>query len=800
MAESSSSDIQISDGEITKALDSLLIKAKRKKIGLGLLNSSFLVVFIVMLPQTQTLSTLATSLLAVAIILVTLLLISRSPSYRAVNRSNLLEHINRELADYEESAQLALTDLSQLSLLQKIQQQKVRQKLAHDIRTHRLAAHLPKLNFRSTFILIVFLLPLALFINFILPQIQFGEVLNINSSPSDVLESSLVSPAIESANIVITPPVYTKLKTQQLTSLDLKIPEGSTVNWQFELSRADLDYFYIGADKQRIPLSKNSQDRFELELLVSQTTIYRLVYQDVDGFHNLPGVYSIEVIRDLPPKIKILSPKQSLVEIPKSGEPEFKIESLISDDYGVAEVSILASVAKGSGEAVKFRDEEFKFDSVAKTEKGNRYQKHWKLTDLKMEPGDEVYFSIVATDNKEPNAQQGKSSSVIVRWLDDEIVETAAEGIQIRFVPEYFRSQRQIIIETEELIADKKDLSVEDFTAKSTDLGHSQRDLKEKYGQYLGDEFGEGPGEQFGLADGYHGGEDIASGEASAGLEGDDDHTSDDHGSDDHEEGGHRERPQVGHSHETVSESGMTNSNDLSGASELIAQFAHNHGSVEVGPMSRRDPKSWMKKAVSIMWQAELHLMMSEPEKALPFEYEAYEYLKLARQADRVYVKRLGFEPPPVKESNRLTGELKDILTYEVSVEDSADTTADSHLFKQVHQLMNTWPLSEKIKRVHLHQLSNLRERLLTLAETRPVLIKYAATIERVLIAESLDIENCDNCIAQLQQKLWQLMPSAKSLPRVGHKRHIIDNTALEAYLEKRDSLNQRSSGKEQGQ
>jgi hypothetical protein len=63
--------------------------------------------------------------------------------------------------------------------------------------------------------------------------------------------------------------------------------------------------------------------------------------------------------------------------------------------------------------------------------------------------------------------------------------------------------------------------------------------------------------------------------------------------------------------------------------------------------------------ALEQMWQSELHLRLYEPEKALPFENKALAYLKEAQQKARVYVKKTGFDPPPIKEKEkRLTGEL----------------------------------------------------------------------------------------------------------------------------------------------
>ena len=62
------------------------------------------------------------------------------------------------------------------------------------------------------------------------------------------------------------------------------------------------------------------------------------------------------------------------------------------------------------------------------------------------------------------------------------------------------------------------------------------------------------------------------------------------------------------------------------------------------------------------MWDAELRLRMSDPQAALPYEYRALELLKDVQQAARVYVRRVGFEPPPLEpDRKRLTGDLSKI-------------------------------------------------------------------------------------------------------------------------------------------
>ncbi len=93
-----------------------------------------------------------------------------------------------------------------------------------------------------------------------------------------------------------------------------------------------------------------------------------------------------------------------------------------------------------------------------------------------------------------------------------------------------------------------------------------------------------------------------------------------------------------------------------------MEQYVHAHDDGEVNTFHEQSTRSLLKMALEQMWQSELHLRLYEPEKALPFENKALEYLKTAQQKARTYVKKSGFDPPPLKvKENRLTGELDKI-------------------------------------------------------------------------------------------------------------------------------------------
>jgi hypothetical protein len=108
---------------------------------------------------------------------------------------------------------------------------------------------------------------------------------------------------------------------------------------------------------------------------------------------------------------------------------------------------------------------------------------------LGMTAGDELYFHAVARDNREPEPNERRSETCFVRLLRDaEPLRASLEGLAIRTVPEYFRSQRQIIIDTERLLAERDRVSQTELERRSNELGIDQGLLRMRYGGLMGEE------------------------------------------------------------------------------------------------------------------------------------------------------------------------------------------------------------------------------------------------------------------------------------------------------------------------
>ena len=673
----------------------------------------------------------------------------------------LLEHLNRKYPQFEESAQLLAAESSDGSAIADIQRRRVEHiwhaRVSHEDWLPALEARVPALL--SLLAIVVYLLTDP--INALLTQKLPGPLSYRNEPGMDGL------PALVSAEISVTPPAYTAMPASTTTNLDLDVIEGSRVTWSLRFSRPG-EYLLELSDQPPKPLVPDGNDRFQAEAMVRTNVLYRLLHRDTDGFIQLIAVHSLRVKPDSAPLVRVLQPEETELDFPSDGRARFDTVVEIGDDFGIAGVEITASVASGAGEGVKFRDQALAFDEHAGHEREGTYTRNWDLAELGMSPGDELYFFVSARDNRSPEPNRGRSDTYIVRWLEEGTTVLAAEGIAIDFMPEYFKSQRQIIIETEQLVADRPRMEQALFDTTSRALGHDQSSLKQRYGQYLGDEaegFGPMPETSTAREEGHEEEGHEEGGHAEGG------HQENGHEGNEHGMGGH-----VGHAHE--SDQMPPADTGPATAQDLIDQFIHDHGSADIGPITRRNPVGLMKRALSNMWQAELHLMLSQPEQALPYEYEALNYLNMARQAERIYTQRLGFEPPPVTEERRLTGELDEVGDARRS-EEGFDRNSDAQLFGEAYRALSRQQRGDDPTRSWLTQA---RDRLVQLAQDRPALLDQAALLERWLSGKPNDPGACPNCREELLATFWSLVREPLAPPEHGARTVSPDDPMTRAY------------------
>ncbi len=458
-----------------------------------------------------------------------------------------------------------------------------------------------------------------------------------SSKPHSAVFVPVTPPQWQAMFVEIQPPAYTGLPAQKTQRLDVTALVGSHLRWTVQFSHPEAVKVNI-ANQQgtELPFQKKAQGFvYEDELLSNGLYTIKAYWKDSLLYQS--DYFRLEALPDLAPKIE--PQNKELYQIHHLNDPKsLTVAATISDDFLVSEAFLVATLARGSGENVKFR--EMKIPLNVHQVKQAKVQKTLDLKAMQFTPGDELYYYWAAFDNRQPQPNFSKSDTYFVVYKDTTQAEEAdLATMAMNIMPEYFRSQRQIIIDTEKLIAKRKKLDKHSFNSTSNEIGFDQKALRLRYGQYLGEEFennigGGGPPEEMHTDDPLKGFRH--------------DH---DEGEHDHEESksDHHDH----HEHEAPK------SEEKDPMSAILADFMHSHDDGEANTFYEQSTRSLLKMSLEQMWQSELHLRMYEPEKALPFEKKALEYLKSAQHKARTFVKKTSFDPPPIKEKEkRLTGEL----------------------------------------------------------------------------------------------------------------------------------------------
>ncbi|SOD80172.1 DUF4175 family protein [Spirosoma fluviale] len=458
------------------------------------------------------------------------------------------------------------------------------------------------------------------------------------------------APSFESASLRIQPPAYTRLPETNSSNLNASSVVGAVLSWRLQFSHTNqLSVRLVNGRGQEIPFRQTGdgytyQDRLINSGLYAIKAYWR-TDTEKDSVIYQSDFYRLEARPDLAPKIEPDS--KELYRFHTIKDPKaLTVGTRMSDDFLVSNAFLVATVARGSGENVKFR--EVKFPLSQANFKDAKLTKTLDLNELKFAPGDELYYYWAAFDNRQPEPNFTKSDTYFLVYKDTtQVEESELATMAVNIMPEYFRSQRQIIIDTEKLIASRKRSTSKSgvshaFKSQSNEIGFDQKVLRLRYGQFLGEEFETSAG----------GGHIEPTDEGGDPLKGfiHAHDTGEEHG-----EAHHVEEP-----HHDHGPSGPESDKDPVAA--LMEQYVHSHDNAETNTFHEESTRSLLKMALEQMWQSELHLRMYEPEKALPFEQKALEYLKLSQQKARSYVKKTGFDPPQTKEKEtRLTGEFKNV-------------------------------------------------------------------------------------------------------------------------------------------
>jgi hypothetical protein len=622
----------------------------------------------------------------------------------------------------DDSAALLFAESAQLSSLERLQQARLRSRLADlaiDLR--------PPWPRRA--IAASACAALALFAVAALWSVPKGLAPVPDAATSNAATASATT--LAQVELAIAPPAYTGLPARREASLETKAPEGAHLRWRLRFAPQPTAATLVFHDGHRIALTRAGDD-WSGEYALTASTLYRVV---LDGAPALADdrLFRLDARADQPPELRVLAPEHTL-SLLEPGQQNWTFEAAASDDYGLGAAQLLLTLAQGTGENIAFKEQTIALagEPLDGTHR-IRYQHTLDLAALGLAAGDDVIVRLVVNDNRQPKPNTTRSASYILRWPAAPASESAGlDGVVQKTLPAYFRSQRQIILDSEALLAERATLEDAKFLARSDAIGVDQKILRLRYGQFLGEE-----------SEGHDGGNGHAD---------DATHTDDD---------GHDHS----HDHAAPAPTGFGHAGDV------VAEYGHVHDIAEAATLLDADTRAILKSALAEMWQAELHLRQGNPDLALPYEQRALEFVKQVQQSTRIYLARVGLELPAPDETRRLSGERKDLADRVGSLTAAAN---DERTIAQLWQALADggtpdWTAAASWLRAN------------------PARAPDALGVLAALDAAQRD-PACADCRARLRDLLWPLLPTpaAATTPRAA------PDAAGRAYL---DSLREAAKG-----
>lgn len=242
------------------------------------------------------------------------------------------------------------------------------------------------------------------------------------------------APTITVQNVQYVYPSYTKRPVPPASKqADLEALEGTkvtiTASANLPIKSAYVEFDPLprepGKDEkssarppQVLPMQADGQEArctFVLELaadrLSPKYSSYQLRFLTAEGDQNeQPVVHRILVLRDLPPEIEIIVPKEERIEVPEDGKQNIEMRA-IDPDFALSKVSLRA-VAGGTDLLDKSL---LKADMAGRGQAVVNYE--FKPAELGLAAGDEVVYWGVAADNRtaartglpEPNTERTRN-------------------------------------------------------------------------------------------------------------------------------------------------------------------------------------------------------------------------------------------------------------------------------------------------------------------------------------------------------------------------------------------------------
>lgn len=210
-------------------------------------------------------------------------------------------------------------------------------------------------------------------------------------------------PVVTGLKVTLHPPHYTGLPHETFTSGNVRGIKGSTLTFSASANKAMAGAVVALDDGREVPL-KVAGDLAQGSLVLFRSQRYRIHIEDAFGFANLPVPYTMHAVPDGFPVVEVFKPSEDL-EV--NGDERIALEYRAHDDYGIQEVTLVATIGEREERIPVWR---------AELTRHLRETFIWDLDGMRLEEGDVVVYYLEVLDNDTISGPKlGKSRPLSLR-------------------------------------------------------------------------------------------------------------------------------------------------------------------------------------------------------------------------------------------------------------------------------------------------------------------------------------------------------------------------------------------------
>ncbi len=292
----------------------------------------------------------------------------------------------------------------------------------------------------------------------------------------------LPNPVVLGFRISLEYPPYIRKKNEDLSNTgDMIIPAGTKVNWNFNTQNTE--ELKVNFRDTSVNVARSDKDEYTFSRSFIKSNSYSVVTSNrlLTGKDSM--LYSINVIPDLSPSI--ISDQQTDSLFSK----RLYFQGMVKDDYGFSRLQFNYRFLKHNDSLVRGMLVQSQNISINKNSLQDQFFHYWDLSELNIQPGEELEYYFEVWDNDAVTGPKSARSQVQVfkaPTLKELAENTEKANSQIKddlkdAIKESKKLQKEIS-ETARKLMEKKNLNYDD-KKKVEDLLQQQRDLEEKVKQ-----------------------------------------------------------------------------------------------------------------------------------------------------------------------------------------------------------------------------------------------------------------------------------------------------------------------------